>query len=158
MVLYSHTTKGTNMAECVCATERCNSAQEKDSDWPRLNKKLAPKRGAASVTWCFGFKKSDMDTKIVFGNPAPTESNSLLTSFSTSVKNHVKQNKEGPWIRVYKPNSLNKPQSRGQWLQSRSRMRSCTLKESGVFKHLTCDSQRYFTVLACGEKKYINLL
>lgn len=41
----------TNMEESERDTKRDNSEQEKDSDQPRQNEELAPKRDVASVTW-----------------------------------------------------------------------------------------------------------
>lgn len=41
----------TNMEESERDTKRDNSEQEKDSDQPRQNEELVPKRDVASVTW-----------------------------------------------------------------------------------------------------------
>ena len=54
------------MEESERDTEQGNSEQEKDSDQPRQNEELLPKRGATSVAWTwFGYEKSDTDQKTV---------------------------------------------------------------------------------------------
>ena len=90
----------TNMEEGEGDTERGNSEQE-DSDQPRQNEELVPKRGATSVAWTwFGYEKSDTDQTNVFckvcRRPVPSTDSNTTNLFQHLRKNHVKQYAESP--------------------------------------------------------------
>ncbi len=85
----------TNMEESERDTERGNSEQEKDSDQPRQNQELVPKRGATSVAFMrFGYEKSDTDQKTVLWKlcrrPVPTTDSNTTNLFYHLRKSHVK--------------------------------------------------------------------